>query len=274
MRCRSIPRTGEPLPVLGLGTWSVFDVGPEGRARRPLLAVVRALFRGGGTVLDSSPMYGRAEEVAGDLVAEAAPSEPAFFATKVWTEGKEAGERQIEASFRKLRIARIDLLQIHNLVDWRTHLVTLRALRDAGRVRYLGITHYTPSAHAALADALRAEPFDFVQLDCALDDRAAENHLLPLAADLGVAVLVNRPFGGGALLTRLRGVPLPPWAAELGCTSWAQCALKYVLAHPAVTCVIPATRDVAHLEENLAAAAGPLPDAALRVRMARDLRRV
>src|SRR5262249_23574577 len=152
-----------------------------------------ALFAGGGTVLDSSPMYGRAEEVAGDLVAEAAPSRAAFFATKVWTAGKEEGERQIEASFRKLRTARIDLLQIHNLVDWQTHLGTLRALREAGRVRYLGVTHYTPSAHAALAEVLRAEPFDFVQLDYALDDRAAENQLLPLAAELGVAVLVNRP---------------------------------------------------------------------------------
>jgi len=221
-------------------------------------------------------MYGRAEEVAGDLVAEIAASpsaSPAFLATKVWIEGRDAGVRQMEESARRLRTARLDLIQIHNLVDWRTHAKTLRAWKDAGRVRYIGITHYTPSAHAALESVLRAEPWDFVQLDYALDDRAAERRLLPLAADLGVAVLVNRPFGGGSLPARLAAVPLPAWAAELGCASWAQCALKFVLGHPAVTCVIPATRRVEHLRDNLAAGAGPLPDARLRLRMARGFDR-
>lgn len=267
MPVRTIPRSGEALPVLGLGTWSVFDVGAG--VREPLLAVVRALFAAGGRVLDSSPMYGRAEEVAGDLVAAAAPSSPPFLATKVWTEGRAAGIRQMETSLRRLRAARLDLLQVHNLVDWRTHLRTLRAWRDEGRVRYLGVTHYTPSAHDELERVLRAAPWDFVQLDYALDDRAAEARLLPLAAERGVAVLVNRPFGGGALLRRLAGVPLPSVAAELGCATWAQCALKFVLAHPAVTCVIPATSRVAHLEEDLGALAGPLPDPRQREALAR-----
>jgi len=273
MLTRPIPSSGEALPVIGLGTWSVFDVGPAARERRPLAEVVGALFAAGGRLLDSSPMYGRAEEVAGDLVADAAPSPPAFLATKVWTEGRDAGVRQMETSARLLRTARLDLIQIHNLVDWRTHAKTLRAWKDAGRVRYIGITHYTPSAHAALESVLRAEPWDFVQLDYALDDRAADKRLLPLAAERGVAVLVNRPFGGGALLAGLRGAALPAWAAELGCTTWAQCALKFVLGHSAVTCVIPATRRVEHLRDNLAAAEGPLPDAALRVRMARSFDR-
>ncbi len=275
MLTRTIPSSGEALPAIGLGTWSVFDVGEGERERRPLAEVVGALFAGGGRLLDSSPMYGRAESVAGDLVAAAAPPPvpPAFLATKVWTEGREAGIRQMETSMRRLRAPRLDLLQIHNLVDWRTHSRTLRAWKDEGRVRYIGITHYTPSAHAALESVLLAEPWDFVQLDYALDDRAAERRLLPLAAERGVAVLVNRPFGGGSLLKRLAGAALPSWAAEIDCASWAQCALKFVLGHPAVTCVIPATRRVEHLRDNLAAGEGPLPDAALRVRMARTFDR-
>lgn len=276
MLTRRIPSSGETLPAIGLGTWSVFDVGEGERERRPLAEVVGSLFAAGGRLLDSSPMYGRAEAVAGDLVAEASSSPlvpPPFLATKVWTEGREAGMRQMETSMRRLRVPRLDLIQIHNLVDWRTHARTLRAWKDDGRVRYVGITHYTPSAHAALESVLLAEPWDFVQLDYALDDRAAERRLLPLAAERGVAVLVNRPFGGGSLLARLTGTPLPAWAAELGCTSWAQCALKFVLGHPAVTCVIPATGRVEHLRDNVAAGTGPLPDAAMRVRMARSFDR-
>jgi aryl-alcohol dehydrogenase-like predicted oxidoreductase len=274
MLTRTIPSSGEALPAIGLGTWSVFDVGEGERERRPLAEVVAALFAAGGRLLDSSPMYGRAETVAGDLLAErASPGAPAFLATKVWTEGREAGIVQMETSMRRLRAPRLDLIQIHNLVDWRTHARTLRAWKDAGRVRYIGITHYTPSAHAALESVLLAEPWDFVQLDYALDDRAAERRLLPLAAERGVAVLVNRPFGGGSLLSGLGGTPLPVWAAELGCTSWAQCALKFVLGHPAVTCVIPATSRVEHLRDNVAAGVGPLPDAALRLQMAKSFDR-
>ncbi len=268
MITRPIPSSGERLPVLGCGTWAVFDVGAGAAERAPLGGVVRELFAAGGTLLDSSPMYGRAEQVTGDLLADAGLRARAFVATKVWTEGRAAGQRQIETSLQRLGGERLDLLQIHNLVDWRAHLPTLRAWREAGRARYLGITHYTATAHDALETVLRAEPWDFVQLNYALDDRAAERRLLPLAAERGVAVLVNRPLGSGGLVERLRGVPLPAWAAEIGCTTWAQCALKFVLGHPAVTCAIPATRRPDHQRENAAAGAGLLPDAALRQRMA------
>ncbi|WP_262340558.1 aldo/keto reductase, partial [Bordetella pertussis] len=214
----------------------------------------------GGTVLDSSPMYGRAEAVTGRLLAEAGLRQRAFVATKVWTSGRAAGLAQMQASLRQLGGERIDLMQIHNLLDWRTHLPVLREWQAAGRIRYVGISHYTASAYDEVEAVLRAERLDFLQINYALDDRQAAQRLLPLAPDRGVAVLVNRPFGGGGLLRRLAGRPLPSWAADIGATSWAQVLLKFVLSHPAVTCAIPGTGRAAHMRDNLAAGmAAPPP---------------
>ncbi|MGE0717150.1 MAG: aldo/keto reductase [Alphaproteobacteria bacterium] len=277
MRTRIIPATGEALPVVGCGTWRTFDVAAEPAARAPLAAVLGELFAAGGSVIDTSPMYGAAEAVVGDLLAEAGTRSRAFLATKVWTTGRNAGVVQMRRSFERLRTDRIDLMQVHNLVDWRTHLATLEAWKAEGRVRHVGLTHYTPSAHDELEAAMRAARVDFVQLNYAADDRAAEARLLPVAAERGIAVLVNQPFGGGGLLRRLRGRPLPGWAAEIDCKSWAQVLLKFVLAHPAVTCVIPGTSRPEHMRDNAAAGtAGAdgrwlLPDAEMRRRIADSL---
>lgn len=265
---RSIPATGEALPVIGLGTSDVFDVGGGSAERAPLAEVLRALVDGGGSLLDTSPMYGRAEAVVGELAEALGLRDRLFLATKVWTSGREAGLAQMEESRRRFRTPRLDLLQVHNLVDWRTHLATLRDWQRAGRIRYTGVTHYTASAHDDLEQVLRSEPLDFVQLNYSLVEREAERRLLPLAAERGVAVLVNRPFAEGALFRRVRGQALPSWAAELGCASWAQLFLKWIVAHPAVTCVLPATRRPEHLEDNMQAGQGPLPDAAQRERIA------
>ncbi|AWN54723.1 aldo/keto reductase [Methylobacterium sp. 17Sr1-1] len=265
---RPIPSSGETLPVIGLGTWRGFDVGAKPAERAPLREVVATLIGQGGRVIDSSPMYGHAEGVTGDLVAESKAREKIFLATKVWTSGHEAGIAQMERSFRLLRTERLDLMQIHNLLDWRTHLPTLRAWKAEGRIRHIGISHYTESAYDAVEAVLRAERLDVLQINYALDDRAAETRLLPLAAERGVAVLVNRPFGGGGLLRRLAHTPLPDYAAEIGCTSWAEILLKFVISHPAVTCAIPGTADARHMAANLRAGTGPLPDEALRRRMA------
>lgn len=267
MLTRKIPSSGTEVPVIGLGTWRGFDVGADAAARERLSGVLAALFDAGGAVIDSSPMYGSSEEVAGALLAEANLHGRAFVATKVWTEGRAAGITQMEASMRKLRDRRIELMQIHNLVDWRTHLDTLRAWKKEGRIQHLGVTHYRDDAHAQLEAVIRAEAVDTVQLNYSLDNRAAEARLLPLAAERGVGVLVNLPFGGGGLLRSLHARPLPSWAAEIGCRSWAQVLLKYVISHPAVTCAIPGTSRPEHMAENAAAGTGPLPDAKLRARM-------
>ena len=258
---RLIPSTGEALPVIGCGTYIGFDVAPGSPRHAELPGVLEALFAAGGSVLDSSPMYGRAEATAGELLAVAGSRARAFIATKVWTSGREAGLAQMEQSFARLQTERINLMQVHNLVDWRVQLASVRRLRDAGRVRYVGITHYTASAYAEVEAVLRAEKLDFLQINYALDDRAAAERLLPLAQERGVAVLVNQPFGGGGLLRRLAGKPLPGWALEIGCASWAQVLLKFVLSHPAVTCAIPGTGRPAHMLDNLAAGRGALPDA-------------
>lgn len=265
---RPIPSTGEAMPVVGLGTWPVFDVGTDERARRPLREVVRRLVDAGGRMIDSSPMYGRAEGVTGDLVAGLGIRPKVFLATKVWTSGRDAGIAQMRRSASLLRSDAIDLMQIHNLVDWRTHLATLRRMKDEGRIRYLGITHYTSRSLAELARILETEPgIDFVQCGYSLAMRAAERDLLPVAAARGVAVIVNQPLGQGGLLRRVGGRPLPDWAGEFDCASWAQLLLKYVLAEPAVTCVIPATRDPEHMTDNLAAGRGRLPDEGERRRL-------
>jgi len=267
MHQRAIPASGEMLPVVGCGTWRTFDVDASAPQRAPLAEVLRVLFEAGGSVIDSSPMYGAAEGVIGDLLATAGTRAKAFIATKVWTSGRDSGIAQMRQSMRRLHSERIDLMQIHNLVDWRTHLPTLRQWKAEGRIRSLGVTHYTPSAHAELAAVLRAEPWDFVQLDYSLGDRAVESRLLPLAQERKVAVIVNQPFGGGGLLRRLSSRQLPDWAGEIGCTSWAQVLLKFVLAHPAVTCVIPGTGKPQHMKDNVAAGVGAYPDAALVQRM-------
>ncbi|MBV9568023.1 MAG: aldo/keto reductase [Hyphomicrobiales bacterium] len=268
MQRRKIPSSGEELPVIGLGTWQGFDVGESADQRAPLAGVLDALFESGGSVIDSSPMYGAAEGVVGDLLAQAKPARAkSFIATKVWTRGRDAGIAQMRQSMKLLRVSRLDLMQVHNLVDWRTHLATLREWKRERRIRYLGVTHYDSSAYGELESIMRSEKLDFVQLNYALDDRAAEERLLPLAAEHGIAVLVNRPFGGGGLLRRLRDRPLPSFAGEIGCESWGQFLLKFVLANPAVTCAIPGTGKPEHMRENARAGFGNFPDAAMRARM-------
>jgi diketogulonate reductase-like aldo/keto reductase len=268
MISRPIPKTGELLPLIGLGTWQTFDVGNDAASMDNLAAVLRLFFEGGGKVIDSSPMYGRAEAVVGELLAKMHARERAFLATKVWTSGRDEGIAQMRRSAELLKARVIDLMQIHNLVDWRTQLATLSKMKEAGQVRYIGITHYTPSAFGDLAGIIEREEIDFVQLPYSIDLRDAEKRMLPLAAERRVAMMVNRPFGGGGLFRQVRGKTLPPWAAELGCASWAQFFLKYILSHPAVTCVIPATAEPAHLADDLKAGYTPLPDAATRRRMA------
>jgi aryl-alcohol dehydrogenase-like predicted oxidoreductase len=268
LETRPIPRTGERIPAVGLGTWQAFDVPRDGPERAAAKEALRTLAELGGTVVDSSPMYGAAEQAVGALSAELGLAGKLFVATKVWTSGRDAGIRQMEASFAKLGVARLDLMQVHNLVDTDTHLATLAGWRKEGRVRYLGVTHYTASGHAGLEAAIKAHRPDFVQLNHSVTEREAERRLLPLAQDEGVAVLVNRPVGQGRLFARVKGRALPAWADEIDCASWAQVFLKFILGHPAVTCVIPGTRNAQHLADNLGAARGRLPDAALRARMA------
>ena len=261
LNTRPIPSTGETMPVIGLGTYRGFDEQPGSAEYAPLTGVLETLFAAGGRMIDSSPMYGRAEQTTGELLAGMPDRSQAFLATKVWTRGRAAGIAQMEQSFARLQTGRIDLMQVHNLVDWRTQLATIRAWKNEGRIRYAGITHYTASAYAEVEAVLRAEKLDFLQINYALDDREAEKRVLPLAAERGVAVIVNRPFGGGGLLRRLKDKPLPAWVNEIGCTSWAQVLLKFVLSHPAVTCAIPGTGDPKHMADNVAAGVGVVPDA-------------
>jgi aryl-alcohol dehydrogenase-like predicted oxidoreductase len=274
MHKRPIPSSGEPLPIVGCGTWRTFDVGDDAARRRELADVLRVLFAAGGSVIDSSPMYGSSEQVAGALLAQLHARDKAFVATKVWTQGREAGIAQMDASLRYFdpgaaqQSARIDLMQIHNLLDWETQLATLREWKSAGRVRYIGITHYTSGAFDQVADVLRRERLDFVQINYAARDRDAEQSLLPLAKERGVAVIVNQPFGGGSLLGSLKGRALPDFAREIGCASWAQLLLKFVLSHPAVTCVIPGTGRREYMIDNVQAGIGDYPDQAMRRRIA------
>jgi len=267
MQTRKIPSTGEALPVIGCGTWQTFDVGQSAAEREPRAEVLKVLFEAGGSVIDSSPMYGKSEGVVGDLLAAAGTRDKAFIATKVWTQGRDAGIAQMKESMRLLRTGRIDLMQIHNLIDWKTHLPTLKAWKAEGRIRLIGITHYTESMHGELEAVLRQGGFDFVQVNYALDDRGIERRLLPFCRDNGVAVLINQPFGGGGLLRKLSARPLPDWAGEIGCTSWAQVLLKFVLSQPAVTCVIPGTAKPEHMRDNAKAGLGTYPDDRLRQRM-------
>ena len=260
---RRIPSSGEEIPVIGLGTSGPFEVGEARAERAPLAEVLEAFFAAGARLIDTSPMYSTAERVLGELLTDSMRRH-AFIATKVWTRGERAGIEQMTQSAQLLRREHLDLIQVHNLLDLDTQLRTLHSWKEAGRVRYVGVTHYTVRAQAELARALERHRLDFVQLNYSPVTRAAEQRLLPLAAEHGVAVLVNRPFEDGALFEPVHGKKLPPWAAELDAASWGQLALKFIASHPAVTCIIPATGKVAHLEDNLAGGRGRLPDARQR----------
>ena len=267
MREREIPSSGEMLPVVGLGTWQQFDVGAGASRRAPLKKVLQALVDAGGSVVDSSPMYGRAEAVVGELSRELGITDRIFGATKVWTRGRRNGIEQMEVSIEKMNQAPMDLMQVHNLVDWRTHLDTLSTWKADGRVRYTGVTHYVTSAFDDLAQVIRERDVDFVQLPYSIRNRAAETRLLPLAAEQGVAVIVNQPYEGGSLFRAVGDRSLPDWAASFA-DSWGQFFLKFILSHPAVTCVIPGTSDPEHMRDNAGAGTGPLPDDDARERMA------
>jgi len=268
MLTRMIPSSGETLPVIGLGTWHAFDVDLTSDIRRQLEEVLSLFVKLGERGVDSSPMYGRAEEVIGELTAALGIRERLFLATKVWTRGRENGIESIERSMALLRTNRIDLMQVHNLLDVHTHLATLRQWKEQGRIRYIGVTHYNSSAFPEIEKILRTEKLDFLQINYSLMEPEAEQRVLPLAQERGVAVIVNRPFGAGDLFDKVRSKPLPGWAAEFDCRSWAQFFLKWIAAHPAVTCAIPATNKPSHLQDNLQAGTGRLPDANMRRRMA------
>lgn len=259
---RAIPADGRRLPVVGLGTWQTFDVGADAARRANLGRVLARFAELGGTVVDSSPMYGSAESVVGELAAAQRLRERLFLATKVWTQGRAEGIAQMEESLRRLHSPRIELMQVHNLADWRTHLPVLRAWKAEGRIRYVGITHYSAGAHAEVERVLRSEALDFLQINYSLLEPESAQRLLPLAAERGVAVIANRPFAEGALFGRIRGRALPAEAAAHGCRSWAQVFLRWVLAHPAVTCAIPASDKLEHLEDNMGTGLAPLPEPA------------
>ena len=271
MLTKPIPTTGEAVPVIGMGTWQTFDVGTAAAERKPLAEVLSEFSLAGGRLIDSSPMYGNSEAVVGDLSAKLGLRQKLFIATKVWIEGAAAGVRQMEESMKKLRADPIDLMQVHNLVDVDTQLHTLGEWQRQGRVRYVGVTHYTAAAYDAVAKVITSHKLDFLQLNYSVKEREAEQRLLPLAKDRGLAVIANRPFAGGELFRRLASKPVPGWAAEIDCSSWSQIMLKFVISHPAITCAIPATSRVEHLRDNMQGGLGRLPDAKLRTLIADEL---
>ena len=267
MLTRTIPSSGEKLPVIGLGTWQAFDVDLTADSRRQLEEVLSLFVKFGGRVIDSSPMYGRAEAVMGDLTATLGIRDKLFLATKVRTHGKESGIKSMERSMALLRTKRIDLMQVHNLVDVHTHLATLREWKEQGLIGYVGITHHEAGAFGEIEKLMRSEKLDFVQINYSLMEPEAEQSLLPLAHERGIAVLANRPFGAGDLFDKVRSKPLPDWASEFDCRSWAQFFLKWIVAHSAITCAIPATNKPRHLEDNMQGGTGRLPDPKTRRRM-------
>lgn len=264
---RPIPRTGERLPVVGLGTAIVFDIGEDAPRRAERTEVIKTLVAGGARLIDTAPSYGSAETVVGDLLAATGLREKVFLATKVRVASRDNSLAEMNQSLRRLRTDKVDLLQLHNVEDVQTDLRLLQEWRDQGRTRYIGITHFRAGAYDRVAEVLKREKPEFLQLNYSLAERDAEERLLPLAADTGTAVLVNLPFGRGKLFSAVRGRTLPPWASELDANSWGQFFLKYLLSHPAVTCVIPGTDKPEYMVDNLGAARGRLPDAALRRRM-------
>ncbi|KAA0578538.1 aldo/keto reductase [Azospirillum sp. B21] len=269
---RRIPSTGEAIPTVGLGTWITFNVGDDDELRDECAAVMDAFFRAGGGMIDSSPMYGSAQQVVGYGLRKLGQPKSLFSADKVWISSGSRGPSQIEQSRSLWGVPRFDLLQVHNLLSWEEHLQTLFAMKAAGQLRYVGITTSEGRRHDLLETILASRPLDFVQLTYNIVDREVEDRILPLAADRGIGVIVNRPFQQGVLLRRLAGQPLPAWAGDIGASSWAQVVLKFIISHPAVTVAIPATSQVAHVRENMAAMSGPMPDAAMRKRMADHVR--
>lgn len=264
---RTVPSTGQKIPAIGMGTWITFNVGASRKLRDARLKVLQTFFDMGGGMVDSSPMYGSSEEVVGHCLARIENDQTLFSATKVWTMSEAMGKRQMKASAELWGLETFDLMQIHNLLDWETHLRTLRSWKERGRFRHIGITTSHGRRHDDLAEIMRTEPLDFVQLTYNVLDREAEARLLPLAADKGIAVIINRPFRRGALFGKFERQPLPAWADEAGISNWAEFFLKFIISHPAVTCAIPATSKVEHMRENMDALKGPMPDAAMRRRM-------
>lgn len=270
---RPIPSSGEAIPVIGLGSWITFNVGRDPQARAECAEVMRQFFAGGGRLIDSSPMYGSAQDVIGQALQAIKPAR-LFSADKVWIGGGARGPGQIETSRRLWRVPRFDLLQVHNLLSWEEHLPQLLAMKREGRLRYVGITTSEGRRHGEIEKIMAAQPIDFVQVSYNALDRDVEGRILPLARERRIGVIVNRPFRQGDLTRALAGKPLPGWGAEIGCTSWAQALLKFIVSHPAVTCAIPATSNAAHVRENLLAGSGRLPDGALRRRIAQDAERL
>ena len=264
---RAIPTSNEKIPAVGLGTWQTFDVDESDAERSPLRSVLKTLVEKGGSVVDSSPMYGNSERVVGELSTDLHLNDKLFIATKVWTSGEAAGIKQMNNSFSLLKRQKIDLMQIHNLVDWETHIKTLRTWKDEGKIRYIGITHYTESAFERIEQILKTTPLDFLQIKYSLLSRKAEERLFPLAQEKKVAVIINQPFEEGDLFSRVKGKTLPVWAGEFDCKSWAQFFLKFILMQPAVTCVIPGTSKPHHMLDNLQAGMGKLPTESHRARM-------
>jgi diketogulonate reductase-like aldo/keto reductase len=266
---RPIPSSGELLPVMGMGTSRTFDTAADAESMAKLTGVMQAFFDGRGTVIDSSPMYGNAETRVGDVLRATENPPKLFAATKVWTTGREQGIAQMEESARRMNVQRFDLIAVHNLQDWKTHLDTLKNWKKEGKVRYIGITTSHGRDHEGLLQIMRSEPLDFVQFSYNIQDRVAEQALLPLAQDRGIATMINRPYQRGALFGKSRGHELPDLAAELDCSSWGQFYLKFILGHPAVTCIIPATAKAQHMADNMRANFGRLPDPAQREEMLR-----
>lgn len=264
---RSIPSSGEKIPAVGVGTWRTFNAGNDQQKRKALKQVLNNLVTKKASVVDSSPMYGSSESVVGDLSEELKIRSSLFLATKVWTSGEQEGINQMNASFQKMKTSVMDLMQVHNLVDVKTHLKTLYQWKEQGRIRYIGITHYLPSAYTEMRQLIQKEKLDFIQCCYNIQTTEAEKNLLPAARDKGVAVIINRPFQEGALLEYVNGKPLPNWSGEYGITSWAQFFLKFILANSAVTCVIPGTSNPVHLLENINTANGSHPDDKTRKRM-------
>ena len=260
MLMKAIPASGEKIPVIGMGSSRTFEVGDDQEQRARLTQVLQAFFDQGGTVIDTSPMYGSSEQVLGELLANVQNKQSLFMATKVWTEGRQEGITQMQESMDLLHTPVIDLMQIHNLLDWKVHWETLAEWKQQGRVRYIGITTHRGYDHDELAHIMQNYPIDFIQFSYSIANRKAEQHILPLAAERGIATMVNRPFQRGDLFRHVKGKELPAWAADLDCNSWGQFFLKFVISHPAVTCTIPATSKVHHMVDNMAAGFGRIPD--------------
>jgi len=265
---RPIPASGEELPIVGIGTWQTFDVGNNAAQRTELKKVLRTFVELGGEVVDSSPMYGTSEKVVGDLAAELNILDQLFMATKVWTSGEKAGIRQMQDSMQKMRSQPMDLMQVHNLLDFKTHIKTLQKWKAEGKIRYIGITHYVDGRHNEMAALIKKYPLDFIQINYSIQSRNAEERLFPTAQDEGVAVLVNRPYEGGQLFRKIKNTALPTWAKDYDIHSWGQYFLKFILSNPAITCVIPGTSKLKHLRDNMGAGLGRLPDEKGREKMA------